>query len=319
MSSTNSLGASADVAAIKAKTDNLPASPGDEVTNAAIDAKTTNLPATPGDESTNVAIKAKTDNLPPDPADASVITGQHTNLENDHTALAGMIAVLTGYHGLPGVDDVTNALIRDVIGNKTDTVAGTSLMALIKLLSAYGIKIDNAATLGLLGTSNSLGYRTEEIEKHFHNQEKWFGLAGTPNGEIHRADLMDGLIQPFALLSGASAFGNWVQILGSSDTPFKAAQVKYDLHRAMITTTNSTNAFIIQIATGESAGLATKITAKDYSSFPYIASTNQSDSGISDIIDPREGSGEKHWARCACVGASAKTINCYFGLHEYVG
>lgn len=48
----------ADIAAIKAKTDNLPASPANEVTSAAIKAKTDNLPATPADEATSTTIKA---------------------------------------------------------------------------------------------------------------------------------------------------------------------------------------------------------------------------------------------------------------------
>jgi len=56
------------VAAIKAKTDNLPASPANEVTVAAIKAKTDNLPASPANEVTVAAIKAKTDNLPALPA-----------------------------------------------------------------------------------------------------------------------------------------------------------------------------------------------------------------------------------------------------------
>lgn len=62
------------------------------------------------------AIKTKTDNLPSDPADASDIT----------TAIA-----------VPTADVATNTNMRDVIGNKSDTVAGTSIVALAKqVLSA---------------------------------------------------------------------------------------------------------------------------------------------------------------------------------------
>jgi hypothetical protein len=36
----------------------------------------------------------------------------------------------------------------------------------------YGLeKIDNKATLGSLGTSNSLAYRVHEIERHLHSYE----------------------------------------------------------------------------------------------------------------------------------------------------
>jgi hypothetical protein len=179
--------------------------------------------------------------------------------------------------------------------------------------------IDRIATRGLTGVNNSLAYRVHEIERHLHGNEKWFGLAAVPDAEVHRADRMAGNIQPFALLSGNSDFGNWVQILGSDDTPVEAAGVEYDLHRVLITGTDSTVQFIVQIVSGESAGIAAKIAAEDFTEFPYISATNNNDSGISDIMAKRVVAGEKIWARTCCIGQDAKTINCYFGLHEYEG
>lgn len=52
------------ITAIKAKTDNLPASPANEVTVAAVKAKTDNLPASPANETSLAAIKANTDLIP---------------------------------------------------------------------------------------------------------------------------------------------------------------------------------------------------------------------------------------------------------------
>lgn len=69
-------------------------------------------------------------------------------------------------------------------------------------------KIDKKTTDGLSGVNNSLSYRVEEIEKHFHGREKWFGLAASPSGETHRADRMNGAILPFQLEAGDSAFGD---------------------------------------------------------------------------------------------------------------
>jgi hypothetical protein len=76
----------ADTAAIKLKTDTLPASPASETTSLAIKAKTDNLPVDPADESNTqarfttldaavAAVAAKTNNLPVDPADNSDILG----------------------------------------------------------------------------------------------------------------------------------------------------------------------------------------------------------------------------------------------------
>lgn len=181
------------------------------------------------------------------------------------------------------------------------------------------IKIDNLATDGLVGTENSLAYRTEKIEKHFHSFEKWLGAAAVPSGETHIADRLGPSISPFALTSGNDAFGSWVQILGSSDTPVQTGVVSFDAHRILVTTTTSTEAFVIQMASGESAGLAAKITAEAFTEVPYIAATNNADSGTIDVMIPAIAAGTKLWARCICIGQDAKVINFYFGIHEYLG
>lgn len=128
---------------------------------------------------------------------------------------------------------------------------------------------------------------------------------------------MDGAIQPFQLVAGNNTFGNWVQVLGSSDTPIQAGKTRFDLHRVLVTGTNSTRTFIIQIISGESADFAAKLTAEDFDEFPYISSSNNNDSGISDIIDKRGHAGDKVWMRCADVGGNGTNINLYIGLHEY--
>lgn len=179
-------------------------------------------------------------------------------------------------------------------------------------------KLDTRAVNGLEGVADSLSYKVEEIERHFHNREFWFGVAATPAAETHVADIMSGTIQPFQLTAGDNTWGNWVQVLGSSDTPI-ASGVKFDAHRFMVTTTNSTNPYVLQIVAGESAGIAAKLTAKEYSLFPYVSSSNNNDSGVEDVMTVRVLSTTKIWARCACVGGNGTTISFYFGIHEYEG
>jgi len=157
-----------------------------------------------------------------------------------------------------------------------------------------------------------------EIDHHIHNMEKWVGLAAVPALETHRADLMNGSIQPFQLIAGNNDFGAWVQILGSDDTPIIAGMTKADGHRFMVTSTNSTSPYIIQAVPGESADIAAKISAKQFTMFPYVAATNQNDSGISDILSGRIDSGTKAWWRVACVGQNATTLDFYLGIHEYL-
>lgn len=137
--------------------------------------------------------------------------------------------------------------------------------------------------------------------------------------ENHVADRMDGVIAAFTLTSGNNDFGSWLQVLGSDDTPITAGSANFDLHRIIVTDTTSTDVFIIQIVTGESAGIATKLITEDFNEFPYIAATNNNDSGISEIIDKRSDVGEKVWMRCANVGGNATTLEFYLGIHEYEG
>lgn len=173
----------------------------------------------------------------------------------------------------------------------------------ISVVDGYTQKIDNLATNGLSGVSNSLAYRVQEIERHFHGREKWFGAAASPSGETHIADRMDGAISPFQLVAGNNDFNaSWTQLLGSSDTPVAVGSAYFDAHRFLVTTTNSTSAFIIQIVSGESADIAAKIAAEQFTETPYISATNNSDSGIEELMTIRLAVGIKVWARCACVG-----------------
>jgi hypothetical protein len=156
-----------------------------------------------------------------------------------------------------------------------------------------------------------------EIEEHLHNYEKWFGAANVPVGETHVADRMAGGVSPFQLIAGNDTFGQWVQVLGSADTPVQAGKIKFDLHRLMVTSTNSTSPFNIQIITGESSGINAKLAIEDFDEVPYISATNNNDSGISDIIDKRVDAGTKVWMRTCCIGQDGPNINFYIGLHEY--
>ena len=92
-----------------------------------------------------------------------------------------------------------------------------------------------------------------------------------------------------------------------------------DSHRYLVTSTNSTEPYIMQIAVGESTDLATLVSNELMSETMYVASTNLFDSGVQEIMSSRVATGSKVWARALCIGANAKTISFYFGLHEYEG
>jgi hypothetical protein len=82
-----------EIAAIKAKTDNLPTDPADASDIAAsFSSVTTTLSTIAGYLDTEIAaIKAKTDNLPTDPADASDIAASFTTISSTLTTMAAYI------------------------------------------------------------------------------------------------------------------------------------------------------------------------------------------------------------------------------------
>lgn len=178
-------------------------------------------------------------------------------------------------------------------------------------------KIDNARTDGLLGVNNSLAYRVNEIERHLHSYESWFGLAASPSGEIHRADRIGPGIAPFVIDAGNNDWGTWVQILGSSDTPARTGGVKFDFHKLLFTATENNSVYFFQLGFGESGDDA--LAAGEFTEDVFVPSAFFIDSGPVEIQNRRKSAGTKIWARCLSDGDNTGTMSFYFGLHEYEG
>jgi hypothetical protein len=144
-----------EVAAIKAKTDNLPSDPADaSVVAGLIAALETKVDTI---DTLADAIKAKTDALPSDPADASVV--------------AGLIAALEAKVDI--VDGVADAVkvVTDALG-----AAAAARLA----LSALGI-IGGAAAAGTLSTTEITTNLTEATDDHYNGRAIVFtsgALAG---------------------------------------------------------------------------------------------------------------------------------------------
>jgi hypothetical protein len=158
----------------------------------------------------------------------------------------------------------------------------------------------------------------EEIENHFHNVEDWFGAAATPDGEDHVADdITDGTLSAFQIDAGNDDWGAWVQILGAEDTPNRAGNTKFDLHRIQVVASETVNvAAFIQLASGATGDAG--VTAGKYTTIPYLTPTNQAAESFIDVRTRRCDAGEKVWARCLAVGENTMTLDFYIGLHEYV-
>ena len=178
--------------------------------------------------------------------------------------------------------------------------------------------IDSAAVSGVAGVEGSLAYYVHSVFLHHHNWERWFGLAAVPNAEIHRADSVLGPTFPavFQIDGGNLTWGAWVQILGSSDTPYQAGMTEFDLRQLVVTATERNTPYFIQLAYGATAAGA--LAAGDYTEMVYSAAAGLGESPI-DVMCKKIAAGTKVWARCVCPASDTGTFNFYLGLHEYPG
>lgn len=208
-------------------------------------------------------------------------------------------------------DDIEDDIvaIKAIVDNLPDSGALTSI-------SDETNKIDSVATDGLSGVSNSLAYRVHEIERHLHSGGRWFETAASPSGETHVADSIGDGSGAFQMDAGNDTWGDWLQILGSSDTPTVAGKEYFDPHQFIVEDTERASTYFIQIARGASgdAGLA----AGTYTEFIYAASV-QKEAGIIPVQTGRAPAGSKLWIRCMCPGQDTGTFDFYFGVHEYEG
>ena len=180
-------------------------------------------------------------------------------------------------------------------------------------------KLDDFATNGLLGVPNSLAYRVHELDRHLHGFERWFGLAVTPNGEVHVADRIGPGVSPFQVDAGNNTWSDWLIVLGTSDTPTVADQVYYDLHRLQVTAVERTAVqHFIQLACGcEDPDVS--VALGHVSEVVFHPLGQQGQRVPIPIMERRMEVGSRSWLRIMVPGQNTGTMSFYFGLHEYEG
>ena len=188
---------------------------------------------------------------------------------------------------------------------------------LITLLG-YAAKIADADAGGLSATPGSVNYNVETVEHHLHVWERWFGAAVTPDGEVHVADRVGTSVTAFQADAGNDAWGSWLQVLGSTDTPADAGNAYFDFHRILVTAVERNNAtHFFQIALGASGAAA--LSAGTYTEFVFKPQTVQAEEWPIWIMTNRVAVGTKAWLRVFVPGQDSGTADLFLGLHEYDG
>jgi hypothetical protein len=180
-------------------------------------------------------------------------------------------------------------------------------------------KLDLRETDGLTGVIDSLSYRVHEAERHLHSGGRWLELAAVPNLPTHAADRIGTTViapNPFRIDAGNNAWGAWVQILGSTDTPVQVGRVFFDPHQIIVNDTERAAEYYIQIGRGASG--ADAIANGTYTEFLFNA-TVQKETGIIELQTGRAPSGSLLWARCLSPGQNTAWFDFFMGIHEYEG
>jgi len=177
----------------------------------------------------------------------------------------------------------------------------------------YTKKIDDEQVNGLQGVHDSLAYKVNEIEKHFHSLERWYGNSGGTGGSVDA-----NLTEWQATAGTGEAFGTEVLILSGNNitnNDFGFTPVYFDMHRILISSASATNAlYVIQFWGGtDTFGNATLI-----SETVYYAGTAVAQSAPVDIRMNRQPAANKIWARIKSETNSA-TLDFVVGVHAYEG
>jgi len=180
-------------------------------------------------------------------------------------------------------------------------------------LESAEVGVGNEVSNSLVARIMSLADNNEALGYHF--DERWFGLAGTPDPGVHHADRIGVTSNPFQADAGNNAWGTWLQILGSSDTPIDGGDC-YGIHRVLPVAVERNNAVhFIQIGVGTSGAQA--LTDGTYTEVVYKPLTVQAEELPVLITIQCVDAGTKAWLRLMVVGQDTGTFDFYFGTHEH--
>ena len=148
----------------------------------------------------------------------------------------------------------------------------------------------------------------EEIERHHHNNEIWFGGSATEDS-----------LSPYTIISGNNLFGAAVELLAPSDTPFVTGKTRFDPHRVMPIRIDTASLYLVRLIWDDVSAVAGE-SARQYTTFPVFPTGVGAniDGTVTEVLARRAYSSTDYlWAKCKNVTNLAE-IDIIIGLHEYL-
>lgn len=133
-------------------------------------------------------------------------------------------------------------------------------------------KLDSQATLGLAGTVDSLAYRIEEIEHHFHSENQCYGATSASVPTMVRDSLV-----PITVTAGDAAWGSELILHPGSVIESGSSTMKFDLHTLRVSSVGTANRMAIYEFFAFSAGTP-KVAAA-------VAATNKITDATNSVAD----------------------------------
>ena len=165
---------------------------------------------------------------------------------------------------------------------------------------------------GPSGIGGGLGQRilrvVQEIERHLHNTEIWFG-----DGAVEDS------LTPYTLVSSDGAFGPAVELLAPGDTPFVAGNTRFDPHRILPERIDTGSLYLVRLIWDAVSVIAGE-SARRYTTFPVFPTGIGAniDGSVVDALARRAYSGTDYlWAKCKNATDVAE-VDIIIGIHEYI-
>lgn len=191
-------------------------------------------------------------------------------------------------------------------------------------------KVDGAAVDGLAGVSNSLAYKVQEVEKHFHNSEFTIGEPEVRDAEVDC--MVEATVKPFQIDAGdgtagagsqqwTEAYGTPLCVIGTGYTSFYGGNTKFDAGTLQIHTVQSTidkKIQRVQIIWGTGT-VGDAITAKQFTSKVVDMDDGGGKNAPISFKMPRGVIGTtKVWVRLWVDNVNTGTMDFFITLHEYL-
>lgn len=104
------------------------------------------------------------------------------------------------------------------------------------IVAQWEPRIDNQATNGLAGTEDSLAYRTEEIEHHFHSGQQVYGATSASIPTFVRRSVI-----PITVTAGDAAWGTELILHNGLVIEAGSSVKRFDLNRIRVATVGTAN------------------------------------------------------------------------------